>query len=79
MDIEKIERASKLLEELRELEKYKDLLVDDRKNETHFQFVQHYGKLETYSIVNIPNRYNNRFLELLDGIIVEMKFTIDNL
>jgi len=74
MKIEKLEKASALLDEMKDLKKYKDLFKDrNNGNVAHFEVVQHYGKLETYDRVDIPKRFNTAFTHLLENCIKEIE------
>jgi len=78
MDIKNTDKALKLLEELKELEKY-DSIINSKeyKHTTHFEFVQHYGE-GAYKVV-IDHKYNELFIPSLKKIISEIKKEIEEL
>jgi hypothetical protein len=72
MNQETAKRASKLLEEIESLERYKDILKD-RSNGTvsHFEFVQHYGN--NPSKVVFGHEHTPKFIELAEEIIKDLR------
>ena len=70
MDIDKIEKAYKLLEELKELKRYSNL---EKSNGIHFEIRTGYLDCGSRKRILIPPRYNRRFLLLLKEIMKEME------
>ena len=74
MDIEQAEKASVILEEIKDLSKYKKLLANkDHGKVAHVAFVQHYGTLKHYEQVNFDIKYNKLFIPVIEGIIKNLE------
>jgi len=72
-------KAHELLEEIKSLKKYKELLGNDRRSAVHFKIAQHYGEVKEYEVININRIYNDRFFKIVDDIIRELEIELDNL
>ena len=74
MNIKEAEKASVILEEIKELSKYKKLIDDkDHGKVAHVAFVQHYGTLKHYEQVNFDIKYNKLFIPVIEGIIKNLE------
>lgn len=80
MKPELVKKAASLLEEIKELKKYKNLIEDKKQGSTaHFEFVQHYGNLSDYERVQIEIKHSDRFISLLDTIITELEKELEEI
>jgi len=78
MDTEKIIKGKELLDELKELKKFKEIFSEpDYKSSAHFEFRDHYGG--GANTVTIKKKHNDRFLELVKTIIIELDEEIKQL
>jgi len=76
MKPESAEKAATLLEELKELEKYKKILSE---NTAHFEFILHYGNVEHWEKVIIERRHNSGLLNELERIIKKVEKELEDL
>ena len=78
---EKIKKGAELLEELNHLKDFGKIYFDDEyKNAIHFQLARHYSEnLPLYDRIDIPKRFNGRFLEALKKSIADIELEIDTL
>jgi len=80
MKPELVEKANELLEEIKDLKRYKDLITDRNHGQVaHFEFVQHYGQLKDYDMVQIDKKHNNVFITVLDTIINKLEKELEEL
>jgi predicted transcriptional regulator len=78
MDIEAAKRASKLLEEIESLERYKKILKDRHNGKvSHFVFVEHYGN--NPSTVVFSHEYTPKFIEVAEEIIKDLRVKLSEL
>lgn len=71
MQYENMKLAMPLWKDIEEMKKYKGVLRNGaHKNSCHFEFIEHYGTNPIWT-AKIPERYNSRFIALLDQIIEE--------
>jgi hypothetical protein len=73
MTIEQAKQATKLLEEINRLLRYKNLLSTKMGHVAHFAFVQHYGNLDDCEKIDIDAKYNYLFTPILDSIIINLE------
>lgn len=71
MKKETVEKANKLLEEIKEVQRIKEPMFD--KHISHFEFAAHYGELADYEKIVIPERYTEIFKEVLSIITEDME------
>ncbi len=80
MKLESAKKATELLEEIKELSKYKDLLNHkDHSKVAHVAFVQHYGTLKDYEQVDFDHKYNKLFFPVIEGIIKKLEDELESL
>jgi hypothetical protein len=80
MKRENYDRAKLIIDEIEELEKYKNLITDRKHSDVaHFNMVQHYGDCSVYETVVIDRRHTPRFLEVLQEIIKELNAVLEKL
>lgn len=80
MKLESAKKATELLEEIKELSKYKDLLNNREHGKVaHVAFVQHYGTLKDYEQVDFDHKYNKLFLSVIEGIIKKLEDELESL
>ena len=84
MRLEDIDKLSELAKELRELKRIEKNEcgrwghwgINDRTSSEHFAFLMNYGNNASH--INIPTRYNDRFIKLVKEIISEIEKEISN-
>ena len=78
---EKIKKGAELLEELNHLKDFGKIYFDgEYQNAIHFQLARHYSEnLPQYDRIDIPKRFNGRFLEALKKSIADIELEIDTL
>ena len=80
-DIERLHELAKELRVLKKVEKEKAErwghwdFQNGRTSSEHFAFCMDYGPT---SVINIPNRYNERFINLVKDIIKEIEKEIED-
>lgn len=77
MKKETVEKASKLLDEIKELKRTNEPMFD--KHISHFEFVAHYGELNSYEKIHIPERYTKLMKDVLYQIIESMEKELEML
>jgi len=77
MKKETVEKASKLLDEIKELKRINEPMFD--KHISHFEFVAHYGELADYEKIEVPERYTKLMKEMLVQIIESMEKELEML
>ena len=63
-----VEKAGKLLEEIKEMKKYKSFLSRDNKHKdvVHFEIRNHYGNCNEWETAKIDERFNKRLFTRRD-------------
>jgi hypothetical protein len=65
--------------EIDELNGYKEMLKAKHVNSVHFEICQHYGKCESWEIIKIETKHNDRLFALINKIIEELEAEISGL
>ncbi len=80
MNIDSAKRVKDILEELDNLSRYKEMLLNKNHGRTvHFELAQHYGNTSDMEIIVISHTYTNRFIPELEKIIAELHIELKNL
>ena len=80
MKIKTVEKANKILEEIRELEKCRKIAKEEFfKNSAHFELCSKKYYTDSGIRAHIPKRYNKRLLSVVDEIIAELKDELENI
>lgn len=74
MTVEQTEKANSILEDIKELKKFKSF---PKKDTVHFEIAEHYGNGAHLAI--IPKRYNDRLITLVDTFISELEKQLSEL
>lgn len=77
MKKETVEKASKLLDEIKELKRINEPMFD--KHISHFEFVAHYGELSDYEKLQIPERYTKMMKDVVSQIVESMEKELEML
>lgn len=78
MNKEKLEHGIRILEELKNLEKYQNF-TDSICGTVHFEILKHYGQCEEYEKIVIPRKYNGMLFEVIETIVYKLEKEIENL
>ncbi len=72
MEVELVEKVSRIYKEIQKLKKYKHL-QQTNKNSYHFKIIAHFGIVTEDEEIYIPRKHNSLFTEVLDGIISQLE------
>lgn len=81
MKKETVKIAQEVLNEIEELQKYKQLLSDkDHPCSVHFEVRQHYGDCrDYYQVIKISRKHNKRLFDEVDKIILELEQELEKM
>ena len=80
MKKEAVKIAQEVLNEIEELQKYKQLLSDkDHPHSVHFEARQHYGDCRDYQVIKISRKHNKRLFDEVDKIILDLEQELEKM
>ncbi len=80
MKADKAKKAREILSEIETLEHSHKLFSNNEHGKyAHFELAQHYNVKSEHQTVIIPIKYNQRFVDLLNIIITELKIELEAL
>lgn len=80
MKKETVKIAQEVLNEIEELQKYKQLLTDkDHPHGVHFEVRQHYGNCRDSQVIKISRKHNKRLFDEVNKIILELEQDLEKM